>query len=52
MMDDARSANGSAAVAAGSLILVALVGHPVADWLLSQQQHSWCLPHETSIRGR
>jgi hypothetical protein len=35
MTDAARGANGSAAVAAGSLILVALVGHPVADrlWL-------------------
>lgn len=35
MTRDPRGANGSAAVAAGSLILVALVGHPVADrlWL-------------------
>ena len=35
MTRDPRGANGSAAVAAGSLILVALLGHPVADrlWL-------------------
>ena len=29
----ARGANGWPAVAAGTLILLALVGHPVADWL-------------------
>jgi hypothetical protein len=33
MTAHARGANGSAAVAAGSLILLALVGHSVADWL-------------------
>lgn len=30
---DARGSKGSTAVAAGSLILLALVGHAVADWL-------------------
>jgi hypothetical protein len=33
MTDETRGANGSAAVAAGSLIFLALVGHSVADWL-------------------
>ena len=57
MTDGARSAKGWAAVAAGSLILVALVGHPVADSAVvsscpRSRTHGACRSRPPFVAGR